>query len=286
MAPRFRYLVDADDARRAVEAFTGESIVALDTETYWERRANRSRVSLVQIAAHTGAVVIIDALAVDLEILRPLIESPDVAMAAHNARFDEAMLTGEGLTPAAFVDTLRMARLGLHLTSYSLQSVAAHLLGEDVDKSLQKSDWLRRPLTQMQLGYAANDALVTLRVYDELRKIFEAEGRWDEVLRAATLGVKSEGSVPKRKKTVPRDLGPPLTEDEMKIVARLKQWRLAESHARRVPAYMVCADVTLEHLARLQPRTLEDLRGVYGLGESKLARYGESMLKALREAAD
>jgi ATP-dependent DNA helicase RecQ len=47
---------------------------------------------------------------------------------------------------------------------------------------------------------------------------------------------------------------------------------------------MVCPDRTLEQLARDMPETLEALASVYGLGESKISKFGEELLKALREA--
>ena len=50
----------------------------------------------------------------------------------------------------------------------SLQRVVAEVLGEYVDKSLQRSDWDSRPLSSEQLRYAALDAAVLLRVEDGL----------------------------------------------------------------------------------------------------------------------
>ena len=93
-----------------------------------------------------------------------------VALVAHNARFDEWVLRDAGLRAAPLIDTLRLARACLRLPSYRLKDVAGHLLGISLDKSLQKSNW-RRPLTKAQLSYAATDALVTLRVYQQLHRI-------------------------------------------------------------------------------------------------------------------
>jgi ATP-dependent DNA helicase RecQ len=59
---------------------------------------------------------------------------------------------------------------------------------------------------------------------------------------------------------------------------------MARAHAQRVPAYMICADKTLESLARERPETLEQLRSIYGLGDSKIERFGEDLLAALRDA--
>jgi ATP-dependent DNA helicase RecQ len=64
----------------------------------------------------------------------------------------------------------------------------------------------------------------------------------------------------------------------------LKAWRRGAALEQGVPAYVVFHDKTLIELARLKPRTLADLRGVTGVGEKKLERYGDAILQALREA--
>jgi ribonuclease D len=280
----FRFITDNHEAESALHTLHLEAIVGLDTETYWNTAANKSHVSLVQIAPRVGEVLVFDLLVVDVELLRPLIESPDVTMTAHNARFDEGMLIGAGLRPAAFVDTLRLARSALRLPSYSLAGVVAHLFGIELDKSYQKSNWTRRPLTRAQLEYAAMDAHITLRVYDELQRILTDRGNFDEALRAATLTPQSSETRAPRKRQAPQPPPRPLTDEERRAVAYLKKWRLRKSSEANVPAYMICPDRTLEHLAMDRPSTLEALNSIHGLGSSKIARFGEELLEALKLA--
>lgn len=280
----YRYITETDAARAALDALQREPVVGLDTETFWEPSTNHSRVSLVQIAPRVGQVIVIDLTTVDAELLRPIVESAAILMAAHNARFDEGMLMGAGLRPVAFVDTLRLARSALRLPSYSLASVSAHLLGIELDKSFQKSNWRRRPLTRAQLNYAATDARVTLQVYDELQRILTEQGKLEAALRTAMLAPASPESRTPRKRRPPQPLPRPLTDEERQVVVRLKKWRLEKSWAERVPAYMICPDRTLEHLAQERPATLEELNAIHGLGASKIARFGEELLEALKSA--
>jgi ribonuclease D len=282
--PSYVLVTQNDAALSALQSLPGEMIVGLDTETYWDKAANRSHVSLVQIAPPAGDVLVFDALSVDIEILRPLVESPAVRMAAHNARFDEAMLMGAGLRPVSFVDTLRLAREALRLPSYSLAGVVAHLFGIELDKSFQKSNWRRRPLSRAQLQYAATDAHLALFVYEELRRILEEQGRLDDAMRTAVLrpsAPREESSGPRKRRTPPPPLRP-LTDEEKQTLIRLKKWRLEKSFAERKPAYMICQDRTLEHLAIEKPTTLDALAGIYGLGASRIAGYGEELLQALK----
>jgi ribonuclease D len=282
----YRYITQADAASEALDALHTETIVGLDTETYWDPAVNHSKVSLVQIAPRVGEVIVIDLMTVEVSLLKPLVESPGILMAAHNARFDEGMLIGAGLRPASFVDTLRLARAALRLPSYSLAGVTAHLFGIELDKSFQKSNWRRRPLTRAQLNYAATDALITLQVYDELGKILTEQGRLEGALRAATLTPASDEVRTPRRRRAPQPPPRPLTDAEQLVVKRLKKWRLEKSLNERLPAYMICPDRTLEHLAMEQPATLEALNAIHGLGASKIARFGDELLAALRSALD
>lgn len=279
--PAYRFIIEAEEASHALAHLKTETLIGLDTETYWDANANRSHVSLVQIAPRVGEVVVIDVMAVGAEIFREIIESEEITMAAHNARFDEAMLIGAGLKPVAFVDTLRLARMALRLPSYSLAGVCAHLFGIELDKSYQKSNWRRRPLSRAQINYAAKDAYLSLRVYEQLCSILAEQGRLEEALRDATLkpSTGEQGAPRKRrpKPTLPR----PLSKEEKQKLAQLKRWRLEKSRDSRVPAYMICPDITLEQLAMERPTTLDALANINGLGPSRIARFGEELLKAV-----
>ncbi len=281
----WRFVSDPAQLREAVVSLMDESLIGLDTETYWDRATNRQHVALVQIAPSSGDVLVVDVLSTGVEPLKPLMESPEVKMVAHNARFDEGVLRGEGVGTAGLIDTLRMSRMALTLASHSLASVAEHLLGLPVDKTLQNSNWRRRPLTRSQIEYAALDARVVLQVYEELRLILTEQGRLEVALAASEITPGQTGGARKKRMTtaVPEIL---LTPEEKRVVVCLKKWRLERSMAQRVPAYMICADRTLEHLARARPDSLESLASIFGLGESKIRTFGEELLRALRDASE
>jgi ribonuclease D len=281
----YRVITDETEARLALDNLQKETAIGLDTETYWDTKENHSRVSLVQLAPREGEILVIDLLEVEAEVLRPIIESSDVLMAAHNARFDEAMLKGAGLRPVGFVDTLRLARTALRLPSYSLAGVSEHLFGVELDKRYQKSNWRRRPLTRAQLEYAAMDARMTLELYYELSRILTEKGKLEAALSFATLQPAADKTdEPKRKRRAPQPLARPLTDEERRILKELKKWRLEKSGREMVAAYMICQDRTLEHLAMEKPEMLEQLQSIYGLGASRIARFGEELLEALRKA--
>src|SRR5256885_14476139 len=104
----YQYIINRDQVREALSAFNHQSIIGLDTETYWDPAARQNRVSLLQLAAPTGEIVVIDALQAGLGGERELIQKPPPLMAAHNARVDAGVLRVAGLFPPRLVGTLRV----------------------------------------------------------------------------------------------------------------------------------------------------------------------------------
>ncbi len=68
---------------------------------------------------------------------------------------------------------------------------------------------------------------------------------------------------------------------DSELLAELKKLRRELAADQGIPAYAVFPDRTLMELAARRPLSLDEMRGIHGIGESKLARYGEIFLEAL-----
>jgi DNA topoisomerase III len=79
--------------------------------------------------------------------------------------------------------------------------------------------------------------------------------------------------------------GPPAAPDLVspQLVAALKAWRLAEAKKRRVPAFHILSDRTLFALAAAQPSNEVELLNVRGIGPTLVKKYGEALLRLLKE---
>ncbi|MEW1633712.1 DNA helicase RecQ [Streptomyces sp. NPDC093801] len=65
------------------------------------------------------------------------------------------------------------------------------------------------------------------------------------------------------------------------VFEALRAWRAATAREQGVPAYVVFHDATLREIATVLPGTVEELGGIGGVGEAKLAKYAEGVLEAL-----
>ncbi len=74
-----------------------------------------------------------------------------------------------------------------------------------------------------------------------------------------------------------------LPEEARPVFERLRAWRAATAKEQGVPAYVIFHDATLRQIATETPTTLAELGSVSGVGENKLAKYGQQILDTLAE---
>ncbi|BEV72841.1 MULTISPECIES: DNA helicase RecQ [unclassified Paludibacterium] len=76
------------------------------------------------------------------------------------------------------------------------------------------------------------------------------------------------------------------TEREERLWQALRRWRKEVADEHNVPAYAVFSDRTLRQLVEEKPQNRSQLARVYGVGELKLARYGDNLLNLMRQIGD
>jgi ATP-dependent DNA helicase RecQ len=77
-----------------------------------------------------------------------------------------------------------------------------------------------------------------------------------------------------------------LSAAEQAIFDKLRWWRVETARKHNVPAYVIFHDATMRDIARAQPASLDDLRGVTGVGEKKLETYGAEIVALIAGLAD
>jgi ribonuclease D len=157
-------------------------VVAVDTEAMGLDPA-RDRLCLVQLSAGDGTchLVQLGPPPLDAPNLKRLLEDPAVLKLFHFARFDIAMMKAYlGADTAPIYCTKIASRLARTYTDrHSLKDLCRELLGVELSKEQQSSDWGAATLSEAQLGYAAADVLYLHRVREALDRMLAREGRAD-----------------------------------------------------------------------------------------------------------
>jgi ATP-dependent DNA helicase RecQ len=76
-----------------------------------------------------------------------------------------------------------------------------------------------------------------------------------------------------------------LSADDQRLLDAMRAWRLEVSRAQGTPPYVVAHDRTLRELALFKPRTREELEPIYGMGPSRISRYGPALLALIHSHA-
>ena len=156
------------------------------------------------------------------------------------------------------------------VSQWNHDKLAVFGIGADLDEPTWRSVF--RQL--VALGYARpdHDAFGGLRLTAASRAVLKGEQQV-EMRRQAP----RKGKVAKRRApAAPLD-----SAADMDLLARLKAWRTVQAREQSVPPYVVFHDATLSAIAAAQPRDLDALSMIAGIGTKKLERYGPALLQLL-----
>lgn len=155
-------------------------VVAIDTETMG-LNPNRDRLCLVQLSSGDGTthLVQIEKGQTEAPNLCAMLTDPNVLKLFHFARFDiAALLNAFGVVTAPVYCTKIASKMVRTFTDrHGLKVLVQDLVGVDISKQQQSSDWGAATLTDAQLNYAASDVLYLHQIRKQLDERLDREGR-------------------------------------------------------------------------------------------------------------
>ncbi|NRB03099.1 MAG: ribonuclease D [Rhodobacteraceae bacterium] len=156
--------------------------VAIDCETMG-LNPHRDRLCVVQLSGGDGHAHIVQIKPGQTEApnLCRMLEDPNVLKLFHFGRFDiAAMYNAFGaLTAPVYCTKIASRMVRTYTDRHGLKNLTQDLLGIDLSKQQQSSDWGAETLTEAQLDYAASDVLYLHKLRDALNIRLEREGRME-----------------------------------------------------------------------------------------------------------
>ncbi len=260
-------ITDAARLEGLVADIRGEGRFALDTEFVWER-TYAPRLCLAQVATSSRLAVIDPVEGAPLEPLGELLADPDVDVVMHAPAAD---LTGFalhfGTRPAGVFDAQLAAGFAGLGGSLSLERMLDQSVGVKLHHSEGFTDWSKRPLTETQVEYAADDVRHLLAAADALRARLDGQGRWSWAAEEMERRFGREaGIVQDPDEAWQRVQGRgKLRAGQLGSLVALAAWREREARRRDIPVAWLVRDATLIELARRRPRSAADAEGIRGL---------------------
>ncbi|MBF9142155.1 ribonuclease D [Hymenobacter properus] len=283
--PTIHYLTTAEAVVSAAAHFATLPRIGIDLEFDDMRHRYGRHLALIQVFDGLE-VYLIDPLplpdmAAGLEPLFAVLRNPAVAKVFHSCKSDILLLDELfGVHCRNIVDTsVQFTLLAAEDNNISLGRLIQAELGFEVDKGEQKSNWLKRPLTEAQKEYAANDVLYLFELTDRLSARLAELGRsdWAAQENIALEAVRYGRDDPRpwsRNAAKYR-----ITPQEMPIFRELYLLRDAVARQLDRPPYHVLSNDKLAELTRNPIETTLQLRTANGLHpELKRPPYAEQLL--------
>ncbi|HHF4079700.1 TPA: ribonuclease D [Haemophilus influenzae] len=283
--PHFTVITDNTSLLEICNLAQQQSAVALDTE-FMRVSTYFPKLGLIQL--YDGErVSLIDPLAItDFSPFVALLSNPKVLKILHSCSEDLLVFLQEfDQLPRPMIDTQIMARfIGLG-TSAGLAKLAQQYLNVEIDKGATRTNWIKRPLSDIQLQYAAGDVWYLLPLYHILEKEL-AKTPWEQAVRDDC-----ELALAKTHKLQERDsekayLDIPnawkLNPFELSRLRILAQWRQNVAIERDLALSYIVKSDNLWKVAKNNPRNTSEMLEM-GLTENEVRVRGKKILQLLAQ---
>ncbi len=278
--------IDTADALTAFcDTIRGAEWIALDTE-FIREKTYYPKLCLIQIGIPDRAACI-DPLAIQsLEPVYDLLMDSSITKVLHACSQDlEIFVHQKGEVPGPIFDTQLAAPLLGLAEQIGYGNAVKELLGVQLEKTQSRTDWSKRPLSDAQLEYAADDVRYLAKMYPMIRE------QLDELGRLEWLDAEFEpyGKL-ERYQQPPEDAWrrirglEKLKPRALSVVQKLAAWRETRAKERDLPRNWILKDDVIIDIARLAPGNNADLDNIRGMQTKTIERYGQLLLDMVQQA--
>lgn len=285
MAIDIQWISDNQSLAQYCTQWQGLAFVALDTE-FMRVDTFYPIAGLIQVSEGERAYLIDPLLISDWTPFAALLENPEVIKVVHACSEDlEVFLRLTGSLPAPLFDS-QIAAGYLNLGfSMGYSRLVKAVLDIELPKGETRSDWLKRPLSETQVSYAAEDVLHLAHVYRELQaKLSPEKAQWvleDCADMVANLGREVDPQEAYRD----AKLAWKLSRAQLAVLRELCAWREREARARNQPRNRILREHSLWPLAKTQPDNLQSLARIEEMHPKTVRQDGEFILQLIKDAA-
>jgi ribonuclease D len=265
----------------------GQTEIAVDTEA--DSFFNyREKVCLIQVTVEDRDYLLDPLAGFDVAALGKILADASKEKIFHDGEYDILILKRDyGFEFAGLFDT-RVAAAAMGEENPGLASVLKARFDVQLDKSMQRSNWSSRPLSNKQISYARLDTRFLIPLAREQKQELAQRGRMRMV----------EGECRRLEQLVPAE--PLFNPDEYIRVSGARklsldgQRRLREVFTLRdrlaqkydLPPFKVLGNQALLEIAGTDPKSVRALSEIHGYSLRQARRFGDQVLEALRRARE
>jgi ribonuclease D len=282
----FRFIESVKDLEEVSRPFADARTIAVDLEAD-SMFHFREKVCLIQMASETRTIVIDPLKIPDMSCLAPVFANPEIRKIFHGSDYDVRSLNRDyGYEIHNLFDTELASRF-LGVTETGLGSVLENRFNVRLDKSFQKKDWSQRPLSPEMIEYGARDVIHLLSLAQILDSELKEKRREEWVREECELlsRVRCPGSNGEPLFLRIKGAGR-LDRRSLEALERLLAYRMKIAEKKDRPLFKVLSNAALIDMARLRPRTLDELRHTRILSDRQADSFGDDLLAEIRKACE
>ena len=192
------YNLSADISDKMLEMYLEESEIAIDTELHG-LKLYRDEICLVQICDDKKNVCLVRPNPETIPTnLKRLLTDPNVIKVFHFALSDVAFFkTSMDIDVTPFRCTKVMSKIiRTYTQGHGLKDLSLELLGHDLNKDQQQTNWAQNKLSNKQLEYAANDVLELIEIYRKLNDMIDKREPLSTGTTVCELNIKAQEVLP------------------------------------------------------------------------------------------
>jgi ribonuclease D len=267
--------------QKAVRQLSQASVIGFDTEFVGEHSFHPV-LCLIQVSSFDQLLLIDPQACGDLSPFWELMTSGTVEVVVHAGREEiRQCIRATGKPPQKCFDVQIAA--GLLGLGYPLGHAALvnQLLGANLSKSETLTDWRARPLTEQQIRYAYDDVRFLLPLYERMRsrlaKLERLDWAAEEFYRLTNIAADEAPNNLERWRKVKGTSS--LYPRQLAVLRELFAWRQERAEVLDRPARTLIRDEIMVDLIKRDPKSVNDLQGMRGLGVAR--RDLEGLLSAI-----
>ena len=281
------YIDTQSEFESFVQSAQEADVLAIDTE-FMREKTYYPRLCLLQMATDEQVVIVDPFQIEDLTILSGLLSDNRIMKVFHAGRQDiEIMLREVGFVPHPLFDTQIAATLMGHVQQIGLAALISSIMGIQLKKSDSFTDWARRPLSQSQINYAADDVRYLPQIYRTMSNQLAKTNRlhWLNSDFEA-LADESKYTTDPRERYIHLKRVSQLSRPQLSAARELAAWREQKAQSCDIPRKWVLTDEQVVEACRREARTIDELMMVRGISEKLSTKDARTVAAAIATGLD
>ncbi|MBQ4810622.1 ribonuclease D [Pseudoalteromonas luteoviolacea] len=279
---QYRFIQNQVELNEFINLVSGSKVLAIDTE-FMRRRTLYPESALFQVYDGEHLALIDPLIELDFSALWELFTAPDVMKVIHSPSEDiEVFQNFAGICPSPLFDTQFALQLLGEGNCVGFANMVKNLLDIEIDKSMSRTDWLKRPLSSKQLEYAAADVFYLLPCYQRIAEKIQQKGFKDIVISESQLiSQKRAFRTPDEYVYLNIKNVWQLRGRDLAVLRELAAWRLKKAEKKNISVNFILKELNMVEIAKRRPSSLASMRNVPEVEAMEVNRSGKEILACI-----